>query len=93
MNHTLGMVCLLPSGNDIHSLRYRKWPIEIADLPINSMVDLSSSFCKRKKQMRESHEIPMESKKKGTAKLCSNDISRVHIYIYIYKYIERERKR
>ena len=34
----------------------------------------------------------MESKKKGTAKLCSNDISRVHLYIIIYIYREREKE-
>ena len=44
-----GDVCNpLPSGNDCYIL-VANWnmAIEIVDLPINSMVDLSSSLCKR----------------------------------------------
>ena len=42
--HDLGNLHIrrVPSGKRLH--RYWKWPVEIVDLPINSMVDLSSSF-------------------------------------------------
>ena len=36
---------VLPSGELTKS--YGKWPIEIVDFPINSMVDLSMAKCKR----------------------------------------------
>ena len=66
-------------------LRHRKWPIEIVDLPINSMVDLSSSFCKRKNR----GENLMKSAWNLRKKVQPNYVP----MIYIYRYRERERMR
>jgi len=38
----------IPSGSNVYSLRTWKWPSrQFVSFPINSMVDLSSSLCKR----------------------------------------------
>ena len=36
---------MLPSGYDIHSLPWYRWPLEIYGLSMNSMVDLSMANC------------------------------------------------